>query len=86
MEQSRDAIRAGGEEQRLRLALALSRHDYDDLLRACRAAVAADAIGHRDPLFWVRDTLGARGQLPMPGVPPEQVAAAPHRHHGEEQV
>ncbi|WP_214324433.1 hypothetical protein [Nonomuraea sediminis] len=63
------------EERRLRLALALTHHDYDELLRACRAAVAAAALGHGDPLFWIRDELSAHGQLPPPGIRPEHLAA-----------
>lgn len=35
----------------------------------------AAALGHGDPLFWIRDELSAHGQLPPPGIRPEQLAA-----------
>jgi len=61
--------------QRLRLALALARHEYADLLAAARAAVAAAARGDPNPLFWIRDQLSSHDQLPAPGAIPAQVAA-----------
>lgn len=72
------------EERRLSQALAFSHYHYSGLLGACRAAVAADALGHPDPLFWIREELASHGQLPSPDALPEQVAAvsghdsAPH--------
>ena len=64
------------EVERLRLALAIVRHEYADLLAAARAAVAAAGRGELDPLFWIQDELSARGQLPVPGSRPEQLVAA----------
>jgi hypothetical protein len=52
------------EVQRLRLALAIMRHEYADLLAAARAAVASAGRGDLDPLFWIHDELSIRGQLP----------------------
>ena len=64
------------EVQRLRSALAIVRHEYADLLAAARAAVASARRGDLDPLFWIQDEFAIRGQLPLPGSRPEQLAAA----------
>lgn len=66
------------EISRLRLCLALARHEYGDLLAAARACVAAAARGEADPLFWITDELRSHGQLPAPLSIPEQIAAATH--------
>jgi hypothetical protein len=63
------------EVRRLKTALALTRHDYHELLGAARAAVAAAARGDVDPLVWVSSELAAHGQLPANGIAPERVAA-----------
>jgi len=49
---------------RLRSLLALGRAQYADLLAAARATVAAARDGEADPLYYIRDELAARGQLP----------------------
>lgn len=65
------------ELRRLRLALAISRHEYHELLSAARAAAAAAARGEHDPLVWIVEELAAHGQLPETGSTPQCVAAAP---------
>ncbi|HEY3683422.1 MAG TPA: hypothetical protein VGL93_10305 [Streptosporangiaceae bacterium] len=52
------------------------------VLGAMRAAVAADNLGHADPLCWVRDALNLEQLLPEPGALPEQVAARPYIPRG----
>jgi hypothetical protein len=59
----------------VRSRLAIARAEYAGLLAAVRAAVAADRSGSADPLGWVRDVLGERGQLPPPGAVPVHVVA-----------
>jgi hypothetical protein len=59
----------------VRSRFALAAADYAALLAACRAAVAADAAGHPDPLGYVRDLLAARRQLPPRGASPLIVLA-----------
>src|SRR6266536_1677551 len=56
--------------------LALLRAEHAELLAAARAAVAAARDGAEDPLFYIRDVLAGRGQLPAEGVRPEQLLAA----------
>jgi hypothetical protein len=63
------------DRQRLRLALAVTRHEYHDLLAAARAAVAASARGDLNPMFWVTSELSNHGQVPPAGAVPELVAA-----------
>jgi anti-sigma regulatory factor (Ser/Thr protein kinase) len=55
--------------------LAQSAADHGALIAACRAAVAAADRGDDDPLVYVRDLLGARGQLPPAGASPLLVLA-----------
>lgn len=52
------------ETARLRALLALARLDHANLTAAARATLAADHEGERDPLWYLRDELTARGQLP----------------------
>jgi hypothetical protein len=52
------------EAARLRAALALVSIDHADLVAAARASVIADHDGEPDPLWYLRDELGARSQLP----------------------
>lgn len=40
------------------------RRAYADLLAAARATLDADRDGEPDPLYYLRDELAARGQLP----------------------
>lgn len=49
---------------RLLAELAGLHRDHADLLAAARATVAADGDAETDPLFYLRDELSARGQLP----------------------
>lgn len=52
------------EAERLGALLAMTRRAYQNLTAAARATLAADADGERDPLYYLRDELRARGQLP----------------------
>jgi hypothetical protein len=52
------------EIDRLRSLLALARGQYANLLAAARAALAAEHDGDNDPFGYLRDQLGAYGQLP----------------------
>ena len=52
------------EAERLSALLAIARRAYQDLTAAARATFAADADGERDPLYYLRDELHARDQLP----------------------
>ncbi|HSV67561.1 MAG TPA: hypothetical protein VLJ59_16860 [Mycobacteriales bacterium] len=52
------------EIDRVRTLHALTRAHYADLLAAARATLAAHRDGEADPLFYLRDELAARGQLP----------------------
>jgi hypothetical protein len=52
------------EIDRVRSLLALTRAQHADLLAAARATVAAARDGEADPLYYIRDELNARGQLP----------------------
>jgi len=62
---------------RFRSLLALTRAQHADLLAAARAAIAAERDGEDDPLYYLRDELGARGQLPRRWMgPPELLALA----------
>jgi len=51
----------------LRAELSATRLDRATLLAAARATLAAHHDGEADPLFYLRDELAARGQLP-PGA------------------
>jgi putative intracellular protease/amidase len=48
----------------LRGLLHLARLDHANLIAAARATVRADHEGEPDPIWYVRDELAARGQLP----------------------
>lgn len=52
------------ETAHLRAMLALAQLDHANLTAAARATLAADHEGERDPLWYLRDELTARGQLP----------------------
>jgi hypothetical protein len=52
-----DALALLGELRRTRLALALARGRYADLLAAARATLAAHHDGEHDPLAYLRDQL-----------------------------
>jgi hypothetical protein len=52
------------EIDRLSALLDLARRDHQDLIAAARASLAAAADGELDPLYYLRDELRARGQLP----------------------
>jgi len=52
------------EIERLRSLLWLSRASHAYLLAAARAAIAAEHDDEHDPLWYLRDELAARGQLP----------------------
>ena len=49
---------------RLLTELAEVHRDHADLLAAARASIAAGHDAESDPLFYLRDELNARGQLP----------------------
>jgi hypothetical protein len=49
---------------RLRSLLWLSRASHADLFAAARASIAAEHGGEHDPLWYLRDELATRGQLP----------------------
>jgi len=53
------------EAQHLRTMFALARLDHVNLVAAARATVRADRDGERDPLWYLRDELAARGQFPV---------------------
>jgi hypothetical protein len=55
------------EVHRSRIALELARLDYANLLAAARSALTADRDGEPDPLWYIRDELAERGQLPQSG-------------------
>ncbi len=50
----------------LRALLRIAQLDHANLAAAARATIAADHEGEPDPLWYVRDELAARGQLPNP--------------------
>lgn len=52
------------EVDRLNALLELARHDHHDLTAAARATLTAAAEGEPDPLYYLRDELRARGNLP----------------------
>jgi hypothetical protein len=52
------------EIDRVRSLLALTRAQHADLLAAARATVAAARDGEADPIYYIRDELSAREQLP----------------------
>ncbi len=52
------------EAAHLRRVLALARLDHANLIAAARATLIADYEGESDPLWYLRDELAARGQLP----------------------
>ncbi len=51
------------EVTRLRRRLATTLNDLSNLLAAARATLSAHADGEEDPLYYLRDELGAQGQL-----------------------
>lgn len=51
--------------------------DYAELLAAARAAVAGQALGHVDPLIYVRHVLDRHGQLPPADARPVVLLAHP---------
>ena len=51
------------EINRLRLRLATTLGDFNNLLAAARATLGAHADGEEDPLFYLRDELNAQGHL-----------------------
>ncbi len=51
------------EAAHLRAMVALARLDHANLIAAARATIAADHEGERDPLWYLRDELAARGQI-----------------------
>lgn len=55
-------------------ALTVSYADYDALLRAALATLAADAGGYPNPLGYLRDALG--GTVPRPGAHPREYVPA----------
>ncbi len=63
------------EVHRGRSLLALVRAEYADLLAAARATLAADRDGETDPLYYLRDELAARGQLPPKHLRPVELLA-----------
>lgn len=67
------------EVHRGRSLLALTRAEHADLLAAARATLAADRDGETEPLYYLRDELAARGQLPPKHLRPvELLALAAH--------
>jgi hypothetical protein len=52
------------EVERLRSLLWFARMSHANLAAAARAAVAADHDGEHDPLWYVRDELATRAELP----------------------
>jgi hypothetical protein len=65
-----DALALLGELRRTRVALALTRGRYADLLAAARATLAAEYDGEARPLDYLRD------QLDEPDIDPRRPAAA----------
>jgi len=57
------------ETQYLRATVGLGRLDHANLVAAARATLRADRDSEPDPLWYLRDELDARGQLPAePGT------------------
>ena len=54
------------ETKHLRALLHIAKLDHANLVAAVCATVTADHEGEPDPLWYVRDELAARGQLPNP--------------------
>ena len=52
------------ETEHLRATLRLGRLDHANLVAAARATLRADRDGESDALWYLRDELDARGQLP----------------------
>jgi hypothetical protein len=52
------------ETSRLRRRLATTLNDLHNLLAAAKATLSAHVDGEDDPLYYLRDELGAQGQLP----------------------
>ncbi|MGW2161827.1 hypothetical protein [Nonomuraea sp. NPDC001699] len=48
---------------------------YSELLAASRASVAAAALGHADPLVYLRECLAEHGQVPPAGTRPMRLLA-----------
>lgn len=48
---------------------------YSELLAASRASVAAAALGHADPLVYLRECLAEHGQVPPAGARPMRLLA-----------
>jgi hypothetical protein len=71
-----DLTRLLAEVRRLRLALAVQRGEYANLLAAARATIAATRDHENDPLGYLRDELDAHGQLPTTEQHPAQLLAA----------
>jgi hypothetical protein len=61
----------------VRWLLWLSRASHADLLAAARAVLAAEHDGEHDPLWYLRDELAARGQLPPRWAHATDLHAAP---------
>ena len=62
------------EVHRLRTLLGLARLDHANLVAALRAALTADHEGETDPLWYLRDELADRDQLPHTCSGPEGAA------------
>jgi hypothetical protein len=61
-----------GEIHLLRYRLASVLNDLRNLTAAARATLSAHADGEQDPLYYLRDELGAQGHLNSRGRPPTQ--------------
>jgi hypothetical protein len=72
-----DALALLAEVRRTRIALALARGQYANLLAACRVTIAAVRNGETDPLHYLRDELASYGQLPTAVKAPAQPFAMP---------
>ena len=59
-----DNLTLAAEMTRLNAELTAARLDRANLLAAIRATIAAHADGEPDALYYLRDELAARGQLP----------------------